>query len=148
MIRMGLAVMFAFCSLAFGSLPAGADDKKDDKKDEKKETLPHLGQWSREVENFGLNFKFEKEKMTVDVTVGENGITVICSYTIDKDGKVSGEVTEVKEKGNFPTKPEKGSKITFKIKVDDKKATISDFEVPDGEAAKAVVEGEYKKKVD
>jgi hypothetical protein len=120
----------------------------DDKKDEKKQTPAHMGKWTRESDNFNLVFGFEKEKMTLDVSVGDNGLTVTCSYKIDKDGVVSAEVTDVKEKGNFPTKPEKGTKIKFKLKVDDKKATISDFEVPDGEGAKAVVEGEYKKKVD
>ena len=120
----------------------------DDKKDEKKDAPALSGKWIREADGFNLIFAFEKEKMSIDVTAGENGLVVSCSYKVDKDGKVTCEVTDVKEKGNFPTKPEKGSKMSFKIKADDKKATISDFEAPDGDGAKAVVEGEYKKKVD
>lgn len=120
----------------------------DDKKDEKKESPALSGKWIREAEGFSLTFGFEKEKLTLDVTAGENGLIVTCSYKMDKDGVVTAEVTDVKEKGNFPTKPEKGTKIKFKIKADDKKATVSDFEAPDAEGAKAVVEGEYKKKVD
>jgi hypothetical protein len=123
---------------------AAADDKKDEKKD-----APALsGKWIREADGFSLVFGFEKEKMTIDVTAGDNGLVVTCSYKVDKDGKVTAEVTDVKEKGNFPTKPEKGSKLSFKIKVGEKSATVSDFDAHDSEGAKAIVEGEYKKKAD
>ena len=120
----------------------------DDKKDEKKDAPAMSGKWVREAEGFSLTFGFEKEKLTLDVTAGENGLIVICTFKMDKVGVVTAEVTDVKEKGNFPTKPEKGTKIKFKMKVDGQKATVSDFEAPDAEGAKAVIEGEYKKKTD
>ena len=121
----------------------------DDKKDEKKTAPAFSGKWVREADNFELVFSFEKDgKLMLDVKAGENGLSLTTTYSVDKDSKVTAEITEVKEKGNFPTKPEKGSKFSFKFKVDDKKATLSDFEIPDGDSAKAIVEGEYKKKTD
>ena len=120
----------------------------DDKKDAKKDAPAVSGKWIREADGFSLAFGFEKDKLTLEVTAGENGLTVVCSYKFDKDGTVTAEVTDVKEKGNFPTKPEKGTKIKFKIKPDGNKATVSDYEAPDAEGAKAVIEGEYKKKAD
>ena len=139
MLRLVAALAaFALVGVSF------ADDKKDDKK------APALsGKWVRESDNFELTFNFEKDnKLTLDVKASEVGLTILATITVDKDNKVMAEITDVKEKGNFPTKPEKGSKFSFKIKMDDKKATISDFESPDGDGAKAVVEGEYKKKTD
>ena len=135
-------LLAAFAAVSLAGL-AFADDKKADDK------APALsGKWVRETDDFKLEFGFDKDKMTIVVVSGENGLTVTFDYKVDKDGKVTAEVTDVKEKGAFPTKPEKGSKISFTIKVTDKTAKISDFVVPDGEGAKAVVEGEYKKKVD
>ena len=142
-----LRLLAALAAISFAGLAFADDKKADDKKADDK--VPALsGKWVRDTDDFKLEFSFEKEKMTIVVVSGENGLTVTFDYKVDKDGKVTAEVTDVKEKGAFPTKPEKGSKLTFKIKVTDKTATISDFEGPDGDGAKAVVEGEYKKKVD
>ena len=138
-----LRLLLAFAMVAFVGV-SFADDKKDDKK------APALsGKWIREADGFDLSFSFEKDgKLVLDVKAGDNGLTLTTTYTVDKDDKVTAEITDVKEKGNFPTKPEKGSKFSFKFKVDDKKAKLTDFEIPDGDGAKAVVEGEYKKKTD
>lgn len=137
-----LRLLAAFAAVFLAGL-AFADDKKADDK------APVLsGKWIREADDFKLEFGFEKDKLTIVVLSGENGLTVTLDYKVDKDGKVTAEVNEVKEKGNFPTKPEKGSKISFTFKAAEKTAKITDFEAPEGDAAKAIVEGEYKKKVD
>ena len=142
-----LRLLAAFAAVSLAGFAFADDKKADDKKaDDKAPALS--GKWVRETDDFKLEFGFDKDKMTIVVVSGENGLTVTFDYKVDKDGKVTAEVTDVKEKGAFPTKPEKGSKISFTIKVTDKTAKISDFVVPDGEGAKAVVEGEYKKKVD
>ncbi|MFO0937394.1 MAG: hypothetical protein U0798_12865 [Gemmataceae bacterium] len=107
------------------------------------------GKWVRDADDFKLSFSFEKDsKMVLNVMAGEAGLTVTTKYTVDKDGKITAEITDVKEKGNFPTKPETGTKFSFKFKVDGKSAKLTDFEHPDGDGAKGIIEGEYKKKVD
>jgi hypothetical protein len=137
-----LRLLAAFAAVSLAGL-SFADDKK---ADDKAPTLS--GKWVRDTDDFKLEFGFEKDKLTIVVLSGENGLTVTLDYKVDKDGKVTAEVTDVKEKGAFPTKPEKGSKLTFTFKAGDKTAKITDFEAPEGDGAKAIVEGEYKKKVD
>ena len=138
-----LLTTFALCTLVGVTF---ADDKKDD---EKKTTPAFSGKWVREADGFDLSFSFEKEgKMMLDVKSGENVLTITTTYSVDKENNVTAEITDVKMKGNFPTKPEKGSKFSFKFKVDDKTAKLSDFDIHDGDGAKAIVEGEYKKKTD
>lgn len=143
MFRLLSTLLVAALATAFLA-PARADDKKDDKKDAK--TLS--GTWIREADGFDLSFKFEKEKLTLVVNTGDNGLTIGLTYKVDKDGKVTAEIQDVKEKGTFPTKPEKGTKISFVFKVDGKKAKLSDFDAHDAEGAKPIVEGEYKMKID
>src|SRR5262245_374946 len=119
-----------------------------EKKDEKKETLS--GRWVKENDGFELIMKFDKDTYTTTAKAGDNSIVVTSKYTVDKEGKVKAEVTEVKETGSFPTKPEQGTKITFTFKVDAKAKTakLTDFEMAGAEGAKDVVEGEYKEKKD
>jgi hypothetical protein len=121
-----------------------------EKKDEKKDTPTLSGRWIKEADGFELAMKFDKETYTTTVKAGDNSIVVTSKYTVDKDGKVTAEVTETKETGSFPTKPEKGTKFTFTFKIDEKAKTakLSDFEMPGAEGAKDVVEGEYKEKKD
>ena len=122
-----------------------------EKKDEKKADAPTLsGRWAKETEGFELTLKFDKDSSTMIAKAGDASVTVTSKYTVDKEGKVKAEVTEVKETGNFPSKPEKGTKFTFTFKVDEKAkvAKLSDFEMPGVEGASSVVEGEYKLKKD
>ena len=102
----------------------------------------------KESGDFELAMKFDKETYTTTVKAGDSSIVVTSKYTVDKDGKVKAEVTEVKETGSFPQKPEKGTKFTFTFKIDGKAKTakLSDFEMPGAEGAKDVVEGDYKEK--
>lgn len=120
---------------------APADDKKDD--------FPLKGTWVREAEGLELTFKFKsKTELEVIADGGGAGVTLTCKLEIDGD-KLKAKVTEVKEKGEFPAKPPVGYefKCVFKIDKDSKDmAKLTDFEADNSEQAKAVVEGDYKKK--
>ena len=76
---------------------------------------------------------------------GENGFIATCKITV-KDGVVKAKVTEVETKGTFPTTPKVGLEFSFKWKADGDKAELSDLSGDGVEDAKAIVEGEYKKK--
>lgn len=123
---------FALALIAFNT--AGADEKKDPKA---------ATTWVREINGVDLKFEFAKDTATFNVFAGENGIIVTAKLTKDKD-VVTAEFTEVTEKGNFPNKPKKGDKISFKWVEKDGVAKLSDFKGP--EDAKDIIEGEYKLK--
>ena len=134
MFRM-LAAGFALALAALVTGQVAADDKKD------------TTAWVRDVEGLELVFKVGKDAAAFEVTAGDNGLTVNGKLTPVKGKKdrVEFEVTEVKEKGEFPTKPKKGDKFSFKWVVKDDKATISDVEGDLAEEAKPGVAGDYKK---
>jgi hypothetical protein len=123
-------------ALILGS--ATAQDKKD---------APATTKWERESNGVILIFEFGKDTLKVDAAQGENGAVFTCKTTTDKDGVVKATVTESTEKGNFPPTPKKGFEFSFKWKADGDKATLSDFKWEGADdAAREVVEGEYKKK--
>lgn len=129
----GLAVVFAL----------GTVTQADDKKAEGKSKLK--GTWVREAEGLEIKIAFVKaDEMTISVTAGDNGLKVTGSYKVEKDGTIKGTIKNVEEKGEFPSKPEKGQEFSFKFKIDGKKASLSDFEAGDDEGAKTVMEGDYE----
>jgi hypothetical protein len=116
--------------------------------DDKKDAAKLSGTWVREAEGFVLKFEFLKDdKAKIHVNAGENGIVVSATTKVEKDDVIL-TVTKVDEKGEFPAKPKIGAELKIKLKVDGKKATISDFRADDAEQAKPIVEGEYTKKDD
>ena len=124
---------------------AVAEDKKDEK--------PALkGTWTREHNGATIDLKFAKPgELALVVGLGDNTITVNCEYTLEKDGLVKVKVKGTEVKGMFPddAKPKDGLALSFKFKVDGKKATLSDFEAKDlagKEGAKDALEGEYETK--
>jgi len=125
------------------SLLAVAEDKKDEKK-----AVKLSGTWVREAEGFEMKFAFKPETMTISAKAGDNVVTVVAKYTIEKDGTVKGTATEVTVKGEFPNPPKKGFEFSFLFAIDGKKAKLSDFKGEDAEGAKAVVECEYESKSD
>lgn len=116
--------------------PVVADDKKDDKA----ETT-----WVRDAEGFDLKFVVGKDTAKFVVAAGDNGLVVTGKLKAEKD-LVTFEVTDIKEEGNFPQKPKKGDKFSFKWEVKGDTATISDLKGDIADEAKPVVGGEYKKK--
>jgi hypothetical protein len=117
----------------------------EEKKAEKNEATKLSGTWVRQHDTYEITFKFDEKTTAITVAVGDNGMTATADYTVDKDGVVKAKITKVEEKGAFPAKPAMGLEISFKIKVADKKATISEFK-SEHEQAAAVVEGEYTAK--
>jgi hypothetical protein len=129
-------------ALALG-LTAPADEKKDDK------DQPLKGAWVKDVEGNELKFEFKtKTELIVTVTAGDNGCTLTCKYEADKDGKFKAEVTEVKEKGDFPSRPAVGYAFKGVFKIDKDTAKLTDFEAENADQVRGIVEGEYKRKKD
>ena len=136
MIRFTLSLLAIAVAGFFGIVQA--EDKKDEQ--------PLKGSWVREAEGIELGFQFKtKDEMIITAKTGANGVTITCKYTV-KDGQVSGEVTEVKEEGEFPAKPPKGYKMKFKFKVEKDTAKLSDYEADNAEQVKPIIEGDYKSK--
>ena len=107
---------------------------------------PAITTWERESNGFDLKFEFGKDTLKVTAMNGENGAIMNCKTTTDKEGVVKATVTEATEKGSFPPTPKKGFEFSFKWKEDGDKAKLSDFKWEGLDEAKAIVEGEYKKK--
>jgi hypothetical protein len=82
--------------------------------------------------------------MIVTVEAGGNKILVTCEYKVDKEGQLSGKITKVE--GDGEGKPPEGYEFKFKFKVDKETAKLTDFEGENAEGARAVIEGDYKKK--
>ncbi len=121
-------------------LAVAADEKKDDKAVLK-------GTWTKEVNGVTIELKFPKDgELVVAAAAGDNGVTVDCKYTVEKDGTIKATVKGTKETGSFPQKPKDGAEFSFKIKIDGKTAKLSNFESKDLEGANEVMEGEYSSK--
>ncbi len=136
-----LAGVLAVAAL-FGA--AAADDK---------DTPALTGTWTRESNGLDIKIEFvNKDTLKVSAFGGENGAVVTCKYTAGKDGRVTIKITDVEEKGSFPSKPPKGVELSFTWKVKGDTATLDDFKGvgKEGElladAAKPVMEGEYARK--
>jgi hypothetical protein len=123
------------------TVPATAQDKKEKDKDK-----APIGTWVRESNGVDLKFEFDKDTLKGTVLAGDNGFVAKCKITVEKDGIVKAKITEVEEKGMFPGLPKVGVEFSFKWKVTGDKAELSDLKGDEVEAAKAIVEGEYKKK--
>jgi hypothetical protein len=125
-------------ALALLVAPATADDKKEEK--------PAVTTWLRESSGVDLKLEFGKDTLKGYVFTGENGFIATGKMKIDKDGVAKVTITEVEEKGSFPNKPKVGLEFSFKWKVKGDTAELSDLKGDGIEDAKAIVEGEYKKK--
>ena len=137
MLRLLPAVAVALLGL---TAPA-ADDKP------KTDDVPFKGAWEKEADGMTISFTFKtKTEGKCEVKAGGAGLTLTLKYEL-KDGKVSAEVTEVKEEGDFPAKVPKGYKMKFTLKKGEADTVkISDYEADNADEARGVVEGEYKKK--
>lgn len=127
---------FALALVALTGASVSAEDKK-----EKDKPVS----WVRESGEVKLTFQVGKETAKYVVAHGDNEATITAKVKWDKD-TVSSEVTDVTVKGNFPSAPKKGEKISFKWVVKGDKATLSDLTGDNVDGAKDLVEGEYTKK--
>ena len=141
MTRLFAALIAA--ALFAGFAPVRAEDKKDPKDDKSKPT----GVWVKESDGLKLSFDFSKpDVVIVTAAIGENALVVTSKYKMEKDGLIKAATTKIEVKGEFPVKPKDGYNFEFQIKIDGKKAKITDFDANE-EAAKGkeVIEGEYEK---
>jgi hypothetical protein len=126
-----------FCMVALLGTVA-AQDKKD--------TKEKYVSWERDANGLDLKLDVGKETLKISASSGDNGVIATCKMIVDKSGKVMAKITKVEEKGNFPAKPKVGLEFSFKWKVNGDTATLSDLEGDEVQEAKAVLEGDYKKK--
>lgn len=114
---------------------------------EDKKTEGPSGTWVRQADEFKVTIAFVKaDKLKITLDNDGVGLVVEADYTVDKDGKLTATITGAEKKGEFPAVPKAGDKFSLKLKADGEKATVSDFEAGEHEAAKKIFEGEYKKK--
>src|SRR5262245_57575700 len=135
MLRLFAVVPVVALTLVSG--PVAADDK---------DTPAPSGTWTREANGLDLKFVFEKETFKVSAFAGDNGVTVTCKYTVEKDGRVKAKITKVEEKGTFQAKPPEGLEFSFKWKAKDKTANLDELKGDGLEEAKPILEGDYQKK--
>jgi hypothetical protein len=110
------------------------------------EDKPAATTWTHESNGVVITFEFTKDMLKGTVISGDDGFVATCKITTDKEGLVKAKMTAVEEKGKFPNLPKVGLEFSFKWKIDGDKAELSDLKGDGVEDAKAVVEGEYKKK--
>jgi len=139
MTRLLTALLALALVAGFGSIRA--EDKKDPKDEKGKPT----GIWSKEADGLKLTFDFSKpDVLTLIAAAGENSMTVTGKYTVEKDGLIKVKSNKITVMGEFPVKPKDGYTFEFKVKVDGKKAKLTDFDASEGaDEAKGAVEGEY-----
>jgi hypothetical protein len=130
---------------------APAEDKKaDDKKADDKKGAPS-GVWTKKTDE-GLTLQLDftkKDTLLVTNSVDDKQLIITCKLSVDKDGKYTATATKVENKNDFPVTVSDKFEMTFKLKVEKDKATVSDFGANEHEEqAKGVVEGEYKKNED
>src|SRR5262249_45100820 len=132
------AVCLAVCVALTGAVLVRAADKKDESK--------LGGKWSKKVSNFEVVFDFKKDNKLTAVISNDGGdkLTVDATYTLDKEGLLSGTVDKVETAGNV-NGPEKGEKFSFKVEQKKDTMTIKDLSSNGGDEAKQLIEGEYKK---
>ena len=135
-----MARLLTVAVAALVGLAAAAQDKP------KPDEVPLKGTWAK-AGDIAIAFTFTtKTEGKCEVKAGGAGLTLTLKYEY-ADDKVKAEVTAVKEDGDFPHKVPVGYKMKFTIKkMGDDVVKISDYEADNAEEAKAVIEGEYKKK--
>src|SRR5262245_3985134 len=121
------------------AMPALGEDKVEFKK--------LKGAWTRDTKDGAkLVFDFKDEKtMKVQLASGDGKMEVEAEYSIDGDGKLTGIITKADASGNGPPKD---TKFGFKIELGKEKMVLSELSGVEGNEAKELVEGEYKKKTD
>jgi len=108
------------------------------------EPPPPTGAWSREIEGLELRIDLPANSKTMKLTVlaGDNNLQVHCDYEWQK-GIIHAKIREVVVKGDFPVKPEVGSKFRFQFRVTGKTAVVSDYHGDVTDEARRFFEGEY-----
>jgi len=103
-----------------------------------------LGTWQREAGVATVTFRFHADRLEARIEAGDATIDVTADYGVTKDGTVFAIVTNVEKKGTGDG-PSVGDLFAFHLATDKDKATLKDLKGTDGEDAKRLVQGEYKR---
>ena len=103
-----------------------------------------LGTWVREAKDTTVTVTFKGDAFTFKVEGGGGTVTAHGNYGVTKDGTVFGILTRVDKSGGGP---DKGDLFSFRVKIDKGTLTVSDLNGTNvTDEARAVVQGEYKRK--
>jgi RNA polymerase sigma factor (sigma-70 family) len=126
------------------SATAAAADEKDGK------DKPGLsGTWVKKEGELRIEFA-DKEVLKVSPHGKDDLILIVCSYTVEKDGRVKAKVTDFEGKDEAKQKVKEklpvGTEFSFTWKVKGEAATLDDVKGDSVEGLKAHLEGDYGKK--
>ena len=104
-----------------------------------------LGTWTKTVGDIDVTFRFEAD--TLKCTLSGMGVVIDidADYGISKDGHIFGRITKVERKGAC-IGPKVGDLFVFRIQTKENTLTISNLGPSEDADAKAIIEGDYKKK--
>jgi hypothetical protein len=105
------------------------------------------GTWTHTAGEFTVTFTFEGLEMKIEAAKNDaESVTVHAAYGVTDDGVLFGYTTSVEKKG-VEEGPEKGDLFSFAYKIDGDTLTLSDLNgsKPPSEAAKQLIQGEYKR---
>lgn len=134
---------FALAAVLVASPGTSAQDEK------KEKAAAPAGVWTRTADGIEVKIDFTAGKGTfkASITKGDVGCYATCKYEV-KDGKVSGEVTKVEARGDFPNPPGEGFEFGFKWAAKGDAAELSDLTGNFADAARPLIEGEYTRAKD
>jgi hypothetical protein len=135
-------VVLACGVLTLASLSASADDKKGDK--------PALsGTWSKKDGELKIEFA-DKDVLKIAPHGDSAVIAIVCSYKVEKEGRVKVEITGFEGKEEVKKKVQEkipvGFKFNFKWKVNGDAARLDDLKGDDVEMLKSHLEGDFEQK--
>jgi hypothetical protein len=131
------------CSvLVLARVPAWAEDKKGDK--------PALsGTWGKKDAELKIEFA-DKGSMKIVPHGDSSVLAIVCSYTVEKEGRVKVEITGFEGKEEATKRVQEhlpvGFKFTFKWKADGDAARLDDLKGDDVEMLKSHLEGDFEQK--
>lgn len=119
-----------------------ADEKKDDK-------LTLSGNWDKK--DAELKIEFADKKVMKILPHGDKAmITIVCEYTVDKEGHVKATVTELEANEEIKKKVQAhvpvGLKFDFKWKAEGDTAKLEDLKGDNTDTLKSRLEGDFEKK--
>lgn len=104
------------------------------------------GKWVHEVDGMNIEFTFKEKTLEIKLEKDGSKLTIDCDFQAGRDSTVFGRVVDAKQEG-INSESEKGDLFSLGATVEGDKLTIKELKgtrVNDG--AKALIEGDYKKK--
>jgi hypothetical protein len=137
-----LALLLACTAIATVNLANAADDKKDDKKG-------LSGTWGKKDAELKIEFA-EKDVMKIAPHGDPAVINIICSYTLEKEGKVKAKITDFEGKEEVKKQIQQqipvGYTFSFKWAPKDGTAKLEEVTGQNADHLKSHLEGEFEKK--